>query len=119
MINYTIDPIPTIIQEFSYNCYNMLSIDKYLVDKILRAPTQVNLNGICDYCTTCVNFINCSLQEAKKNIEQYLVVGLTEQLEVFFQILETFMPGLFYNSTAIYRERSMCTRHTYYYLNDI
>ena len=47
--DYTIDPIPTIIQELFYKFYNMFSIYIGLTDRILRAPTQVNFNGICDY----------------------------------------------------------------------
>ena len=55
--DHTIDPIPTIIQELFYKFYNMFSIDIGLIDIILRAPTQVIFNGICDYYETCVKVV--------------------------------------------------------------
>ncbi len=48
-----------------------------------------------------------ALEQAKKNlVDKYFLVGVTEELEAFVEVLEATLPGFFAGATKIFRESS-------------
>ncbi len=79
--------------------------DECLSKDILGAiKTQYNL--FCGHDEWCLDKNNVdALAEAKSNVERfYSVVGLTEDFEKTFLVLEQYLPRFFKGSTRLYRK---------------
>ncbi|XP_072048313.1 uronyl 2-sulfotransferase-like [Amphiura filiformis] len=62
------------------------------------------IHRFCGYEKRCTQDPDFALHQAKVNLNEYIAVGLTEELPEFFKVLEKLLPGLFKGLLGVYNE---------------
>lgn len=100
--NYYLETIIIILETILQKTWHSTNAYK---EKWKNCTVRFNyLAYFCGHRQNCAN-ANTALQITKQNaVQYYKVIGLTEDLELFFQLCEYFYPAMFAEAVEIYRK---------------
>ncbi|XP_011678002.2 uronyl 2-sulfotransferase [Strongylocentrotus purpuratus] len=57
--------------------------------------TNINIRTFCGYEEKCITSPEYALEQAKRNLDNFLVVGIVEEYESFLRVIERLLPSMF------------------------